>query len=171
MTRIVVSSAPKPRNDPDDGIVVRLCDTPLGLNPVLAGLKHLNRLEQVMASAEWNDPAIAEGLMSSVDGRVICATAANVFLVREGTLVTPDIRDCGVAGVMRGIVLAAARELDIFTEVRDVRQLDFVESDEVFLTNAITGVRPVGEILGVRRYAAPGEVTRRLMEHTSRVGA
>jgi len=171
VTRIVVSSAPKPRNDPEDGIVVRLCDTPLGLNPVLAGLKHLNRLEQVMASAEWNDPALAEGLMSSVDGRVICATAANVFLVCEGTLVTPEIRDCGVAGVMRGVVLAAARELSIFTEVRDVRQLDFVEADEVFLTNAITGVRPVGEILGARRYAAPGEVTRRLLEHTSRVGA
>jgi 4-amino-4-deoxychorismate lyase len=171
VTRIVVSSAPKPRNDPEDGIVVRLCDTPLGLNPVLAGIKHLNRLEQVMASAEWNDPAIAEGLMSSVDGRVVCATAANVFLVREGTLVTPEIRDCGVAGVMRGIVLAAARELGIFAEVRDVRQLELAEADEVFLTNAITGVRPVGEILGVRRYVAPGEVTRRLLEHTSRAGA
>jgi len=63
---------------------VRLCETPLGLNPRLAGIKHLNRLEQVMACAEWNDPAIAEGLMSSVDGRIVCATAANVFLVRKG---------------------------------------------------------------------------------------
>jgi branched-subunit amino acid aminotransferase/4-amino-4-deoxychorismate lyase len=72
---------------------------------------------------------------------------------------------------MRGIVLAAARELGIFSEVRDVRQLELAEADEVFLTNAITGVRPVGEILGVRRYAVPGEVTRRLLEHTSRAGA
>jgi 4-amino-4-deoxychorismate lyase len=170
VTRIVVSSAPKPRNDPDDGIVVRLCDTPLGLNPRLAGLKHLNRLEQVLASAEWNDPAIAEGLMSSVDGRIICATAANVFLVRDGVLVTPATRDCGVAGVMRGVVLAAARELAITTEVTDVRAEDFERADEVFLTNAITGVRPVGEILGVRRYAAPGEVTRVLLDWTARAG-
>ena len=121
VTRIVVSSAPKPRNDPDTGIVVRLCETPLGLNPRLAGLKHLNRLEQVLASAEWSDPAIAEGLMSSVDGRLVCATAANMFLVRDGRLLTPDIRDCGVAGVMRGIVLAAAQELSLPAEIRDLR--------------------------------------------------
>ena len=168
ITRIIVSSAPKPRNDPDEGIVVRLCDTPLGLNPRLAGIKHLNRLEQVLACAEWNDPAIAEGLMSAVDGRIVCATAANVFLVRDGHLVTPEIRDCGVAGVMRGLVLAAARELAVETEVRNVNIGDLDAAEEVFLTNAITGVRPVGEILGVRRYDALGPVTRVLLETTVR---
>ena len=171
VTRIIVSSAPKQRNDPEDGIVVRLCDTPLGLNPRLAGLKHLNRLEQVLACAEWDDPAIAEGLMSAVDGRIICATAANVFLVREGRLLTPDIRDCGVAGVMRGVVLAAARELAIDATATDLWQDDLAAADEVFLTNAITGVRPVGEVLGVRRYGGPGEVTRVLLERTSRADA
>jgi 4-amino-4-deoxychorismate lyase len=171
VTRIVVSSVPKPRNDPVEGIVVRLCDTPLGLNPRLAGIKHLNRLEQVLASAEWDDPAIAEGLMSAVDGRVVCATAANVFLVREGRLLTPSIRDCGVAGVMRGIVLDAARDLGIEAESLDLRLLDFSTADEVFLTNAITGVRPVGEILGLRRYAVTGDVTRVLLERTARAGA
>jgi 4-amino-4-deoxychorismate lyase len=171
VTRIIVSSAPKQRNDPEDGIVVRLCDTPLGLNPRLAGLKHLNRLEQVLACAEWDDPAIAEGLMSAVDGRIICATAANVFLVRDGRLLTPDIRDCGVAGVMRGVVLAAARELAIDASVSDLKQDDLAAADEVFLTNAITGVRPVGEVLGVRRYGGPGEVTRVLLERTNRAEA
>lgn len=170
VTRIVVSSAPRPRNDPEGGIAVRLCDTPLGLNPRLAGLKHLNRLEQVLACAEWNDPAVPEGLMSSVDGRIICATAANVFLVQAGRLVTPDIRDCGVAGVMRGVVLAGARELEIDTEVRDVLPDDLATADEVFLTNAITGVRPVGEVLDLRRYTAPGAVTRLLLDWTTRAG-
>jgi 4-amino-4-deoxychorismate lyase len=167
ITRIIVSSAPKPRNDPDDGIVVRLCDTPLGLNPRLAGIKHLNRLEQVLATAEWNDAAIAEGLMSAVDGRIVCATAANVFLVRDGRLITPEIRDCGVAGVMRGLVLEAAHELAIETVVGDVFPADLAEADELFLTNAITGVRPVGELLGVRRYGVPGEITRVLLERTA----
>jgi len=78
VTRIVVSSAPKPRNDPEDGIVVRLCETTLGLNPRLAGLKHLNRLEQVLACAEWDDPAIAEGLMSAVRSRVQLKPATRV---------------------------------------------------------------------------------------------
>ena len=170
VTRIVVSSGPKPRNDPDTGIVVRLCETPLGLNPRLAGLKHLNRLEQVMACAEWSDPSIAEGLMSSVDGRLVCATAANFFLVRGGRLLTPDIRDCGVAGVMRGIVLAAAQELALPTEVTDLDAADLEDAEEMFLTNAITGVRPVGEVIGIRRYDAAGVVTRALLEQTARAG-
>jgi len=106
--------------------------------------------------------------MSAVDGRIVCATAANVFLVRDGHLVTPEIRDCGVAGVMRGLVLAAARELAIETEVRNVNIGDLDAAEEVFLTNAITGVRPVGEILGVRRYDALGPVTRVLLETTVR---
>lgn len=167
MRRIVISSAPRPRNDPETGIVVRLCDTPLGLNPVLAGIKHLNRLEQVMACSEWNDPTIAEGLMSSVDGRLVCATAANFFVVQDGRLLTPDIRDCGVAGVMRGIVLEAARSLGIPHEVGDVTEALIGDSTEMFLTNAITGVRPVGELLSVRRWDAPGPVTRRLLDFTN----
>jgi len=170
VTRVVVSSGPKPRHDPDTGIVVRLCETPLGLNPRLAGLKHLNRLEQVMACSEWEDPAISEGLMSSVDGRLICATAANVFLVRDGRLLTPAIRDCGVAGVMRGIVLGAAEELAVPVEVTDLDAADLEDTEEVFLTNAITGVRPVGEVIGVRSYAAPGAVTLRLIEWAARAG-
>jgi 4-amino-4-deoxychorismate lyase len=94
-----------------------------------------------------------------------------VFLVREGRLLTPAIRDCGVAGVMRGIVLAAAQDLGLVAEIVDVRPDDLGSADEVFLTNAITGVRPVGEILGLRRYAAPGDVTRALLEWTTRAGA
>jgi 4-amino-4-deoxychorismate lyase len=105
--------------------------------------------------------------MSSVDGRLVCATAANFFLVRGGRLATPDIRDCGVAGVMRGVVLAAARDLAIPTEIVDLDIADLAEADEMFLTNAITGVRPVGEIAGVRRFAAPGEVTRALLDRTT----
>jgi 4-amino-4-deoxychorismate lyase len=171
VTRIVVSSGPRPRNDPETGIVVRLCDTPLGLNPRLAGMKHLNRLEQVMACAEWGDATIAEGLMSSVDGRLICATAANVFLVQGGRLYTPEIRDCGVAGVMRGLVLAGARDLAIAHEVADLPASRLAEAEEVFLTNAITGVRPVGEVVGQRRYDAPGPVSRALLEWTARAGA
>jgi 4-amino-4-deoxychorismate lyase len=171
VTRIVVSSGPKPRNDPETGIVVRRCETPLGLNPRLAGLKHLNRLEQVMACSEWNDPSIAEGLMSSIDGRLICATAANVFIVHGGCLITPDIRDCGVAGVMRGLVLEAARELAIPHDVADFPASRLADAEEVFLTNAITGVRPVGEVLGLRRYVATGAVTNALLAWTARAGA
>jgi branched-subunit amino acid aminotransferase/4-amino-4-deoxychorismate lyase len=71
---------------------------------------------------------------------------------------------------MRGVVLAAARELSITTEICDLDVADLTDADEVFLTNAITGVRSVGEVVGVRRYAAPGAVTRALLERTTRAG-
>jgi 4-amino-4-deoxychorismate lyase len=162
VTRIVSSAAPKPRGDALPPLVVRLCRTRLAQNPLLAGMKHLNRLEQVLACAEWDDPEIGEGLMLSMDGRLVCATAANVFLVHDGQLVTPDIRDCGVAGVMRQVVLKAARELGIPVSVEDVRPEALDAASEVFVTNAVTGVRPVGELMGVRKWAV-GEITRKLM--------
>lgn len=160
VTRIVVSSAARPRSDAP--LVVRLCETRLGLNPLLAGLKHLNRLEQVMACAEWDDPGIGEGLMLSTDGRLVCATAANVFLVEAGRLVTPAIRDCGVAGIMRHVVLAAAADRGLPVLVEDVDPDRLATAAEVFLTNAVAGIRPVAEIIGVRR-STTDEVTRSLM--------
>ncbi len=90
---------------------VRLCRTRLGINPDLAGLKTLNRLESVMARAEWRDARIWEGLMRDVEGSVVCGTMSNVFLRRGSTLMTPALDRCGVAGVMRRWVLEQAKEL------------------------------------------------------------
>ncbi len=89
---------------PGAGIAVRWCETRLGRNPGLAGIKHLNRLEQVLAQAEWRDPTIAEGLMLDTEGEVVAATSGNLFIVRDGMLSTPDLRYCGIRGVMRGRV-------------------------------------------------------------------
>jgi 4-amino-4-deoxychorismate lyase len=166
VTRIVTSSAPRPRGDASAPLTVRLCETRLGLNPLLAGLKHLNRLEQVMACAEWDDPAIGEGLMLSNDGRLISATAANVFLVRAGQLLTPAIHDCGVAGVMRQVVLAVAQDLGLPTVIEDVRPEALDSAEEVFVTNAVVGIRAVGELVGVRQWPV-GEITRALMARTA----
>ena len=85
--------------------------TRLGLNPALAGLKTLNRLESVMARAEWRDERIWEGLMRDVEGSVVCGTMSNVFLRRGSTLMTPALDRCGIAGVMRRWVLEQARDL------------------------------------------------------------
>jgi len=166
VTRIVVSSAARPRGDALAPLVIRLCDTRLGLNPLLAGLKHLNRLEQVMACSEWNDPGIGEGLMLSTDGRLISATAANVFMVEAGRLVTPAIRDCGVAGIMRQVVLAAASDSGLPAAVEDVHPDRLATADEVFVTNAVVGIRPVMELTGMRRWTT-GEVTRSFMVCTA----
>ncbi len=110
LTRIVVSTAQQvSESEAARPLTLRVCETRLGRNPRLAGIKHLNRLEQVLAGAELRDPAVDEGLMRSTDDRIVCATAANVFLVRSGELLTPQISDCGVAGVMREVVLRLAQ--------------------------------------------------------------
>ena len=81
--------------------------------------------------------------MLSTDDRLVCGTAANVFLVRDGVLHTPRITDCGVAGVMRQVVLRTAERIGMAVEVRDVPFEEIRQADEVFLTNAVRGIRPV----------------------------
>lgn len=149
-TRVVASYA-APEVDPNRSLNVRWCATRLGRNGALAGIKHLNRLEQVLAQAEWDDPTIDEGLMLDTEGELVCATASNVFLVREGTLLTPDLRYCGVRGIMRGEVLRAAGQLGISVREEPLWPDDVETAEEVFLTNAVRGIRPVGR-LGTRQW-------------------
>ena len=98
-----------------DGIDVRLCHLRLAKQPQLAGLKTLNRLEQVMACAEWDDSNIFEGLMLDPDDRLICGTMSNVFIVTANSLKTPAITSVG----------------------------ESLAADEMFLTNSQFGVLPV----------------------------
>lgn len=126
-----------------EGVVIRLCRQRLATQPVLAGIKHLNRLEQVLARAEWRDPRIAEGLMLDDAGRPVCGTMSNLFVVRDGRLLTPSVDRCGVAGVMRGLVLELAGEAGLDCSQADLSLEDALTADEMFLTNAIIGIWPV----------------------------
>lgn len=143
----IVSAHPLPALDPDwyrHGIRVRSCGLRLAVQPRLAGVKHLNRLEQVLARAEWTDPGIVEGLLFDRDGQLVSATAANVFGVLEGVPVTPTIDTCGVAGVMR------AELLEVFPQcsVGRVPQEQMARLEEMFVTSAVRGIVPVCEIDG-----------------------
>jgi 4-amino-4-deoxychorismate lyase len=154
-TRVVTLHAP-PQASAYVGIHVRWCDTRLGRNPQLAGIKHLNRLEQVLAQAEWNDPTIEEGLMLDTEGELVCATASNLFLVCDGELVTHDLRFCGVRGVIRAQVLKQASLTGVPARERPLWPHDLEGASEVFVTNAIRGLRPVVR-LGDRAWR-PGPV-------------
>jgi 4-amino-4-deoxychorismate lyase len=125
---------------------VRLCATPLGQNPRLAGLKTLNRLESVLARAEWNDAHIWEGLMRDVDENIVCGTMSNLFLRRGSSLMTPMLDRCGVAGVMRRWILETAGDLRLNAVERRIRWRDLSEAEEVFMSNAVVGLRSVGVI-------------------------
>jgi 4-amino-4-deoxychorismate lyase len=106
----------------------------------------LNRLEQVLARAEWRDPAIAEGLMMDRSSRLIEGVASNVFLVRAGLVYTPRLQRCGVAGVVRELVLKymAAECAPVFEA--DLALDDLLGADEVFLTGSLIGILPVIKI-------------------------
>ena len=145
-----------------DGVRVRLAEQRLGENPTLAGLKHLNRLEQVLARREWSDAQIADALMFSSSGAVISGTMSNVFLVRDGKLCTPSLQRCGVAGVMRRVVRALAADAGHVTEERGLEVRDLEHTTEMFLTNALIGIHPVRELAG--RALHPGRLTRVLQD-------
>jgi 4-amino-4-deoxychorismate lyase len=161
-TRITLRYA-WPAEDPalsEQGVRVRIATLRLGENPALAGLKHCNRLEQVLARREWADPQIAESLMFSSSAALVSGTMSNVFLVLDSTLVTPRVDRCGVAGIMREVVLGAAAAAGIAATERVLDAGDLSRARELFLTSALTGVRPVRELEGVRLTAGP--LTRRL---------
>lgn len=149
-----------PQTNWDAGIALRVNALRLARQPVLAGVKHLNRLEQVMARAEWNDPAIAEGILCDEDGTVIEATAANIFAVHNGELTTPDLAACGVAGVMRAFIMELAASLGIPCREGRLTLDDVRRADELLLTNSVVGVWPVR--LLENRSKAIGPRTRQL---------
>jgi len=144
-----------------DGLMARTLTLRLGENPRLAGLKHCNRLEQILARAELAaDPQADEGMLFSSSGNLVSATMSNVFLVRESCLLTPRIDQCGVAGVMRRVVLREARQAGIPARECELRAQDLQDAEEVFLTNALMGIRPVHTLDG--RGLTAGPVTRHL---------
>lgn len=160
---VVIKISVMPEVDADQPLKIMLCDTRLARQPRLAGIKHLNRLEQVLARQEWDDDAIQEGLLLDTENCLIEATASNLFLVRDGKLLTPDLTNCGVAGVMRAVVIDCARTAGLETSLMSLNLDDLKTADEVFLTNALFGIRPVYEIIGHGDYKT-GPVTRLLQK-------
>ena len=147
-----------------DGAVLGRCRTRLAHQPLLAGIKHLNRLEQVLARREWQ-AEWDEGIMLDPQGRVIEGTMSNLFVVTAGFLLTPGLDACGVAGVMRAQVLASAGQLGLRWREAELRWEDLQAAEEVFMTNSIIGLWPVRELSGQPRKI--GAVARRLQEYMS----
>lgn len=153
-TRILACWSGEGAENPEEGLSIRVCDLRLGWQPALAGIKHLNRLENVLARAEWSDPEIHEGILLDQSGRVVSGVMSNIFLWRDGYLQTPRLDECGVAGVARARLMRIAVE-----EGLTVREMDFdlaalLDADEVMLTNCLIGLRRVAR-LGERCWPQP----------------
>ncbi|RLA05658.1 MAG: aminodeoxychorismate lyase [Gammaproteobacteria bacterium] len=151
-------------NDPDNykitGVALICCQQNLAENTTLAGIKHLNRLEQVLARNEWNTLDVTEGLMFDNHGNLIEGTMSNVFFVKSGLLYTPDLSKAGVAGIMRAEILRIAQKEGMIVEEVAITKTELATMDEVFICNSVIGIWPVIQIDDI--IYPIGNITKRL---------
>lgn len=145
------------------GIRVRVCEVRIGVSPALAGLKHLCRLEQVLAHLELREHDVEQGLLLDTSGYVVGGSSSNVFAVRGKDLFTPATTRNGVAGVMRRVVLENARQTGLTPHEAELTLRDLETADELFMANSLFGIWPVARL--DERVLATGPATRRLMQH------
>jgi 4-amino-4-deoxychorismate lyase len=143
---VIVARRPWPANYATrarDGVRVCIASHRLSVNPDLAGLKHLNRLDQVLASSEADARRVDEALMRDFRDRVIEGTRCNLFAVFGDRLLTPRLDDCGVRGVMRSLVMEHAPGIGVELAETHLSIDELYRADEIFLCNAIVGIWPV----------------------------
>ena len=151
-----------------NGVETIICRTRLATPSATAGLKTLNRLEQVLSARECQDIGVFEGLNLDADGRLICGTMSNVFIVTDQRIVTPALDRCGVEGVMRRLVLEALPQAGFDVDVRDLDVTALDDAEEVFLSNSQFGILPVARCAA--RSWDRFDVTRRAMKQMATLG-
>ncbi len=167
----IMSITPFPEylgNPAVQGVNVLMCATQLARSEQLAGIKHLNRLEQVLARAEWDDPDVREGLVADTQGNLIEGTMSNVFWIAGNTLCTPDLSHSGVAGIIREHILQYADALGLEAKVAEFSPTALASADEVFICNSVIGIWPVVRctISSELSYQwSPGPKTRLIQKH------
>lgn len=142
-----------------DGVPARSLELRLAVQPALGGIKHLNRLEQVLAARELQHSPGVEGILLDRDEHLVSAVSANLFLVSGGNLLTPRMDRCGVRGVVRALIL---RDFKPRCELRRVTADMLHEVDEAFVCNVVRGIVPLLRIDG--HHWPIGPVTRELQD-------
>lgn len=167
---IILQFRPLPPEDaPPSGVVLQPCRSRIFPNPLLAGIKHLNRLDYVLAAQELPEDHGVQGLLFDPQARLLECLHHNLFLVADGRLRTPRLQDAGVHGVMRRYLLeqlAPAMAIEALAE--DLVLEDLLSADEVFICNSVRGIWPVASC-GDRRWLSPGDMTLRLRAELERI--
>ena len=130
----------------ENGVPLGVCEIRLGIQPLLAGHKHNNRIEQVLAKAEIEGTEFTDAVTLNVQNHVIETTMANLFWVKDKKVYTPDLSLSGVAGVMRRKVLEFLQTNDYPVQVATFELSDLLNADEVWMCNSLLGVAPVSGI-------------------------
>lgn len=129
-----------------NGVQLHVCDTRLAAQPKLAGIKHLNRLENVIARMEWQDEAIFDGLLMDNQDNVIEGTMSNIFARYGSLLLTPDLRQCGVAGITRDQIISFSTLLGLSISITELPLARLMEADEIIICNSLYGAFQVNKI-------------------------
>lgn len=166
--RVIITASPiaAPADRPAP-LSLAVATTRWSIQPRLAGIKHLNRLEQVLAVAEARSAGVDDALMLDGAGNVCSLSAANLFIREGGRLHTPSLKSCGIAGTRRALLLehwGQAAGLAVVEDDFDLQRL--LAADEVFCSNALIGFRPVGNLEGRRwdDYTICRALHRRVLE-------
>lgn len=144
-----------------------ISNIPLVDHPMLAGIKHLNRLPQVLAATQCREAGFDEAILSGSHGEVIEAVSANLFIYRDNILHTPDLKHAGIAGVMRALVLEIASSLRIPCKMGTYDIDDCLQADALFLSNSIRAIIPVAQLDGHQfpRNNWPENLFREVLKH------
>ncbi|HAI97836.1 MAG: aminodeoxychorismate lyase [Cycloclasticus sp.] len=136
-----------------------LCHTRLSRQPLLAGIKHLNQLERILARQELANFESAEGLMLDVDDNVIEGTMSNLFIAVNDVLMTPLLDNAGVEGVIRQRLIEQAAKEGIECREVELTLEELQSADEIFMTNSLMPVR------SVKQFKVNGQVFRKMNNH------
>ncbi|HNP66181.1 MAG TPA: aminotransferase class IV, partial [Woeseiaceae bacterium] len=162
------ASVPQPASYYQEGVTTTICRTRLATYSPTAGLKTLNRLEQVLARSELVELDFFEGLTLDADDDVICGTMSNVFFVKEQSISTPPIDRSGVAGVMREHIVKSLAESGRDVLIQRLPRSDLGNVDEIFVSNSQFGIIPVAAC-GDFRWGV-GKLTRQVMTTMAHAG-
>ncbi|MDX2506696.1 MAG: aminodeoxychorismate lyase [Gammaproteobacteria bacterium] len=157
---VIISAHPWPQRAMQDytqGVHAMVCQTCLAIQPALAGIKHLNRLEQILGRNEFHHSDYQEGIMlacsddcsenpSRQDPLMVEGTSSNLFFVYKGKLCTPKIHTCGVLGTIREAILLLAPQIGIAAQQGNYPLQQLREATEVFFTNSVYGILPIATI-------------------------
>lgn len=153
-----------------EGVRLHVCQQRLSHNPAIAGMKHLNRLEQVIAASERPPGWADEGLMLDITGAVIECTSSNIFMLRENILVTPRLDHCGVDGVMRAVIMESiAADIPLPVQEARLTLAEILAADAVFICNSVFGVWPVCSI-GISQIKVQHVITGKIWQRLNAMG-
>ena len=156
-----------PDNIRENGIKANFSQVITASNPLFAGIKHLNRLEQVVARDQMPEDCF-ESIMLDIKQQVIEGTMSNLFMVIEDLIITPDLKNCGIDGIIRNEIIHSAHDIGYSIRIDNIRKEDLFAADEVFFSNSLMGIVPANMIEETvyTDFSVAREINQHLVKHS-----